>query len=167
MRLVAAIVTSIGLVVLAACGSSDDSSSPEPTDASPPVATAATTPSDAVASPTDDGAALALPEDLPVGVPDGGKVENIAEPAAGTLQDKTVVRMSYPDGVFDDVVVFYDEWFADNDIEVESTPGTNRHRWSWTVEIDATPRMQMIVLTTGGSHDLGGSTLNIHYDALD
>lgn len=74
-------------------------------------------------------AAIPLPDDLPVSVPDGGVVNGIFPPVAGSMQEFWVVRVLYPPGSRDAIVNHFDTWFAASDIDVDVTPGASSHRW--------------------------------------
>jgi len=70
-----------------------------------------------------------LPADLPVEVPDGGRVDGVFPPAAGTLQDAWVVRILYAPETADSLVEFYDAWFAEQGMEVQTSRGARSARW--------------------------------------
>lgn len=73
--------------------------------------------------------AIDLPADLPVDLPDGGEVNGVFEPVPGTAQDAWVVRVLYPADSTDSLVAFYDQWFADEGLEVLASRRDTAARW--------------------------------------
>jgi len=83
-------------------------------------------------APASDGSTagnVELPADLPVDLPEGGRVDGVYEPVEGTGQDAWVVRVLYAPETSDSLVEFYDSWFADEGIDVEATRGGSSARW--------------------------------------
>lgn len=82
------------------------------------------------AASQDSGEAPELPADLPVDVPEGGTLDGVYPPVAGSLQDYWVVRILYPPETADALVEFYDAWFADEEMEVQVTRNDRVARWT-------------------------------------
>src|SRR5690606_1901337 len=101
-----------------------------PTSAPPAGASTPTGGEPSVATSVQpSAAAVALPDDLPVDVPDGGQVNGVFPPTAGTMQSDWVVRVIYPPGGAEEIAAFYDAWFASTDLEIQATATGSRYRW--------------------------------------
>jgi hypothetical protein len=119
------------IVLLAATACSAEGSA-----GSTPASTAVSTPPPGISAPPSlpasqvPGEAPELPADLPVDVPEGGTLEGVYPPVAGSLQDYWIVRILYAPETADALVDFYDAWFVDEGMEVQVTRNDRVARWT-------------------------------------
>lgn len=144
-------------------------SATDPAGSTPPSPDASSAPSMASgpASPgesEDPGEPSAeLPADLPVDVPDGGRVDGVFPPVAGTLQDGWVVRILYAPETADALVEFYDAWFADEGVEVEASRNDRVARWTERTDHP----LQSVTINFADPFYQGNNRLEITYEADD
>jgi hypothetical protein len=111
-----------------------------------------------IPAPGDTGG---LPADLPVDLPDGGTLDGVFPPAAGTLQEDWVVRVLYPPETSDALVAFYDDWFADEGLDVESSSNDRVARWNDRSDHPLTS----VTINFADAFYGGANRLEITYDA--
>ena len=155
MRAPAFVAPLIVLFAAAACSGEGGAASAPPTLDGDMAATAP--PPASVPS----AGSVELPADLPVDVPEGGRVDGVFPPAAGTLQDGWVVRILYAPETADALVEFYDSWFADEGMEVETSRNDRVARWNDRTDHPLTS----VTVNFEDAFYEGNNRLEITYDA--
>jgi hypothetical protein len=110
------------------------------------------------------GAAVELPDHLPVEVAPGGKIDGVFEPSPGTAQSTWVARVLYPEGTYEDVAAFYDEHLTELGLDVENgSAGPTRWRWSWSASSDGTVEAGSVLLRRSDRYFGGADVLEISW----